>query len=193
MGVKRGRGRAWAETRTLLDYAGHRLTSYNVSLTSLAGHGPKHESRHRRLIIAWIGPRGPVLYNCCQRHHHPPESSQAEAANHSASNLSLTLGGGTEPKPGRPVRESQIFWLFQLSWGYNSAEFPFVKLSVKNKNRLDWLSNQGERSQCVLLFAYTWRENSWIHTFPKGISAMWNATSLVEDLNSCRRIHFQRR
>ena len=26
--------------------------------------------------------------------------------------------------------------------------------------------------------------------FPKGISAMWNAISLVQDLNSCRRVHF---
>ena len=31
-----------------------------------------------------------------------------------------------------------------------------------------------------------------IHTFPKGISAMWNAISLVQDLNSCNRIHFLR-
>ena len=37
------------------------------------------------------------------------------------------------------------------------------------------------------------RENNWIHTFPKGISAMWNAISLDQDLNSCRRVPFQRR
>ena len=36
-------------------------------------------------------------------------------------------------------------------------------------------------------------ENNWIHTFPKGISAMWNAISLVQDLNSCRCVHFLRR
>ena len=29
-----------------------------------------------------------------------------------------------------------------------------------------------------------------IDTFPKGISAMWNAISLVQDLNSYRRVHF---
>ena len=29
--------------------------------------------------------------------------------------------------------------------------------------------------------------------FPKGISAMWNAISLVQDLNSYRRVHFLRR
>ena len=34
---------------------------------------------------------------------------------------------------------------------------------------------------------------NWIHTFPKGISAMWNAIILVQDLNSCRRDHLLRR
>ena len=47
--------------------------------------------------------------------------------------------------------------------------------------------------QSALLFTHSWRENNWIHTFPVGISAMWNATSLVQDLNSCRRVHFLRR
>ena len=42
-------------------------------------------------------------------------------------------------------------------------------------------------------FTHCWGENNWIHTFPKGISAMWNAISLVQDLNSCRRVHFLRR
>ncbi len=37
-------------------------------------------------------------------------------------------------------------------------------------------------AQSALLFTYSWRENNWIHTFPKGISAMWNAISLVSDL-----------
>ena len=35
---------------------------------------------------------------------------------------------------------------------------------------------------------HSWRENNWIHTFPKGISAMWNAVGLVQDLNLCRRV-----
>ena len=52
VGVKRGGGRAWAETRALRVYAGHRFTWCNVSLMSLAGHGPKHGSRHGCLIIA---------------------------------------------------------------------------------------------------------------------------------------------
>ena len=34
--------------------------------------------------------------------------------------------------------------------------------------------------QSALLFTHSRRENNWIHTFPKGISAMWNAISLVQ-------------
>ena len=33
-------------------------------------------------------------------------------------------------------------------------------------------------------------KSSCIHTFPKGISTMWNANSLVQELNFERRIHF---
>ena len=32
-----------------------------------------------------------------------------------------------------------------------------------------------------------------IHTFPQNISVMWNASSLVYNLNSCRSVHFLRR
>ena len=39
----------------------------------------------------------------------------------------------------------------------------------------DKLPNQGLRTQSALLFTHRWRENNWVHTFPKGISAMWNA------------------
>ena len=46
------------------------------------------------------------------------------------------------------------------------------------------------KNQSALLFIHSWRENNWIHTFPKGISAMWNAISVVQDLNSCCRVHF---
>ena len=28
------------------------------------------------------------------------------------------------------------------------------------------------KNQSVLLFTHSWRDNNWIHTFPKGISAM---------------------
>ena len=42
-------------------------------------------------------------------------------------------------------------------------------------------------------FTDSWSGNNWIHTFPKDISAMWNAISLVQDLNSYRRVYFLRR
>ena len=45
---------------------------------------------------------------------------------------------------------------------------------------IDWLPHQGWRTQSVLLFAPSRRENNWIHTFPKGFSSMWNAISLVQ-------------
>ena len=40
---------------------------------------------------------------------------------------------------------------------------------------------QGWRTQSLLLFTHSWRENNWIHTFPKGISAMRKAIILVQD------------
>ena len=42
------------------------------------------------------------------------------------------------------------------------------------------LVNQSWRTQSALLFTHSWRENNRIHTFPKGISVMWNAISLVQ-------------
>ena len=35
---------------------------------------------------------------------------------------------------------------------------------------LDWLLYQSKRSQSTLQFTHRWRENNWIHTFPKSIS-----------------------
>ena len=46
------------------------------------------------------------------------------------------------------------------------------------------------RTQSALIFTHSWRENNWIHTVPKCISAMWNAIRLVQGLNSCRHVHF---
>ena len=57
----------------------------------------------------------------------------------------------------------------------------------------DKLPHQGWRTQSAQLFTHSWRENNWIHTFPKGINAMWNAISLVQNLNSWCRFHFLRR
>ena len=58
----RGEARSRAETRTLLDYVGHRPTECNVALLSLAGRGHNHGTRHGCLIIAEKGQRSPVRY-----------------------------------------------------------------------------------------------------------------------------------
>ena len=58
------------------------------------------------------------------------------------------------------------------------SQFSFSKTGLKEPSLLYY-------------FIYSWRENSWIHAFSKDISTMWNASSLVQDLNSCRCIHFQ--
>ena len=45
-------------------------------------------------------------------------------------------------------------------------------------------------AQSAQLFTYSWRENSWIHTFLKGICIMWNANCLVQDLKSGHCVYF---
>ena len=37
---------------------------------------------------------------------------------------------------------------------------------------------------------HNWRENNWIYIFSKVLSAMGNAISLVQNLNSCHCVHF---
>ena len=54
----------------------------------------------------------------------------------------------------------------------------------------EWLPNQSRRIQSVLLFTHSWRENNSVHTFSKGISTVWNAINLVQDLNSCHQVNF---
>ena len=49
------------------------------------------------------------------------------------------------------------------------------------------------KTSCLTKAEGSSRENKWIHTFPKGISAMWNAIILVQDLNSCCCVHSLRR
>ena len=39
------------------------------------------------------------------------------------------------------------------------------------------------------IFTHIWKEDSWIHTFPKDINAIWNANSLFQDVNSYHRVH----
>ena len=46
------------------------------------------------------------------------------------------------------------------------------------------------KAQSALLFTHSWKENKSIHTFPKGIHAIWNVNSLIQDLNLCRCVHF---
>ena len=48
---------------------------------------------------------------------------------------------------------------------------------------LDQLSYQGQKYSLPYYFTHSWREMSWIHTFPKVINAIWNANSLVQALN----------
>ena len=43
---------------------------------------------------------------------------------------------------------------------------------------LHWLPYQGQRAQSAQQFTHSWREDSWIYTFPKGISAMGNVNKL---------------
>ena len=86
----------------------------------------------------------------------------------------------------QPLRSGRIWHKDNFKAEFDGFEFRVFLF-------LDLLPHQGWRTQSVLLFTHSWRENHWIHTFPKGISSMWNAISLVQDLNSSRRIHFLRR
>ena len=49
-------------------------------------------------------------------------------------------------------------------------QFSFSKIGCLTK----------AKEQFVLLFNYNWKENNWIHMFPKWISVTWNTNSLVE-------------
>ena len=68
----------------------------------------------------------------------------------------------------QPLRSDRIWHKVNSLAEFHRFEFRVFLL-------LDWLPHQGWRSQSALLFTHRWRENNWIHTFPKGISAMWNA------------------
>ena len=92
---------------------------------------------------------------------------------------SLTTRGSlflSTPPLGQDMTQDQLTGL--------NSEFSFSKTSFLTK---------AEEPSLPYYFTHCWKENNWIHTFPKGISAMWNAMSLVQDLNSCRRVHFLRR
>ena len=66
-------------------------------------------------------------------------------------------------------------------------------LNLEYSFSLTTFLTKAEEPSLSYYFTDSWRENNWIHTFPKGISVMGNAISLVQDSNSCRRVHFLRR
>ena len=67
--------------------------------------------------------------------------------------------------------------IFKLSLTGLNSEFPFCLTKAEELSLPYYLHIAGGR---IIGFM----------TFPKG---MWNAISLVQDLNSCRRVHFLRR
>ena len=81
------------------------------------------------------------------------------------------------------VSVTNDFIFFFVSWHVN----------IHGLFKAKTIPSKAEELSPALLFTHSWRENNWIHKFPKGIRAMWNAISLVKDLNSCRRVHFLRR
>ena len=83
----------------------------------------------------------------------------------------------------QPLRSGRIWRKVNRTFKRSLTEFPFSETSCLTKAEELSLS----------YYLPIWRENNWIHTFPKAIRAMWNAISLVQDLNSSRRIHFLRR
>ena len=50
--------------------------------------------------------------------------------------------------------------------------------------------NMLQKNLSSLISTYSRRENSWIHTFSKGIHTMWKAKSLEQDLNSGQHANF---
>ena len=59
-----------------------------------------------------------------------------------------------------PLRSGRIWHKVNFQVEFNRFEFRVFLL-------LDKLPHQGWRIQFVLLFTHSWRENNWIHTFPK--------------------------
>ena len=83
--------------------------------------------------------------------------------------------------PTPPLGQDMTQGQFKQSLTGLNLEFSFSEISCLAK---------AEEPSLPYYFIHSWRENIWIHTFPKGISALWNTISLVQDLNSCRRVHF---
>ena len=97
---------------------------------------------------------------------------------------------------GNKETEYLYILLTPLDWQdvtQGQFQMKFSRFEFRVFILLDQLPNEVWRGQSTLLFTHSWRENDYIHTISKVISAMWNANSLVQDLNSCRLIHLQRR
>ena len=56
------------------------------------------------------------------------------------------------------------------------------KWSTTGLNSEFFFSKTEYQTMAILLFAYSWRENRWLHTFTKGISTKGNANSLVHTI-----------
>ena len=66
--------------------------------------------------------------------------------------------------------------------GQDMTQGQFFKRSLTGLNSefsFSWTSclTMAEEPSLPYYFTHSWRENNWIHTFPKGISSMWNAIS----------------
>ena len=81
-----------------------------------------------------------------------------------------------------PFCLNRMWYKVNFSAEFNKFEVSFSSPRLVAKPRL--------KSQSDLLFTHNRKENIWMHVFPLGIYAMGNANSLVQDLNSGRRVDF---
>ena len=76
------------------------------------------------------------------------------------------------------VHEQHVDWLTLQEWTHPTHLHEWDPLIYLFSTKL-LIGNFGRLyvSQQIFYITHSWRENNWIHTFPKGISAMWNAVS----------------
>ena len=78
------------------------------------------------------------------------------------------------------------FWLFPKLRGCHYETVKEMKEAVTKVT--DTLTQEDFHG--ALQFTYSWRENSWIYSFPKSINVMRNANRLVQDLNLGHHVNF---
>ena len=91
----------------------------------------------------------------------------------------------TEVTPYSKLSREQVFKKFSLIWLYIFTNSParvgfdtrsilseVLQVSSQIFLSLGLVASPKLKKQSVLLSTHSWRENIWIHTFPKGISAM---------------------